>query len=166
MARQCGPSVNSVWDCRRRVVCIPNFNIGLYFPPTVTSGCVYPHTHTAGCRLYRVSKFSLLKYMTFTITSYIAHNVLTQRDAPRYTRLTDLSPNVPYRVMQFERCTTRIGETVMAILEDNEGQYRVFLSERYLHALTDDDITKYNNTKDVDRMSLKYLGRDKGIEFV
>ncbi|KAG8300365.1 hypothetical protein J6590_077797 [Homalodisca vitripennis] len=92
--------------------------------------------------------------------------MLNRLQAPRYTRLTDLSPNVPYRVMQFERCTTRIGETVMAILEDNEDQYRVFLPERYLHALTDDDITKYNNTKDVDRMSLKYLGRGKAIEFV
>ncbi|KAG8300600.1 hypothetical protein J6590_072776 [Homalodisca vitripennis] len=86
-ARQCGPSVNSVWDCRHRTT-------------------------------------------------------LNQLQAPRYTRLTDLTPNVPYRVMQFKRCTTRLGETVMAILEDNEGQYRVFPPERYLHALTDDDITK------------------------
>ncbi|KAG8247939.1 hypothetical protein J6590_051240 [Homalodisca vitripennis] len=91
---------------------------------------------------------------------------LNQLQAPRYTRLTDLTPNVPYRVMQFKRCTIRLGETVMAILEDNEGQYKVFLPERYLHALTDDHITKYNNTKDVDRMSLKYLGRGKRIEFV
>ncbi|KAG8318257.1 hypothetical protein J6590_006571 [Homalodisca vitripennis] len=79
--------------------------------------------------------------------------------APRYTRLTNLTHNVPYRVMQFERCTTRLGETVMAILEDNEGQYRVFLPDRYLHALTDDDITKYN-TKDVDRI----VNRDYSAE--
>lgn len=87
---------------------------------------------------------------------------------PQYTRITELRERTPYRVVSFERCTTRIGETVAATLEGLVGEdfyLRIFLPERFMRVLTDDVIEKYN-MEEGPRMSLQYIGKGKGVEFV
>jgi hypothetical protein len=88
--------------------------------------------------------------------------------APQYTRVADLRPGIPYRIVKFDKCCTRFGDTVAAILEGLVGDdyfLRVYLPQRFLRTLTDAVIEHYNSAEGT-RLSLQYRGGTSDIEFV
>lgn len=89
--------------------------------------------------------------------------------APQYTKITDLVPMVPYKIVKFARAPTRFGETIRAtVMEGITGDdllLNVYLPQRYLAILSDATIETYNKGEGK-RMALMFRGLGKGIEFV
>lgn len=88
--------------------------------------------------------------------------------APQYTRVSDLRPGIPYRIVKFDKATTRYGETITATLEGLVGDdyfMRVYLPQRFLRALSDAVIENYNSGEG-ERLCLQYRGGTSGVEFV
>lgn len=89
--------------------------------------------------------------------------------APQYTKICDLGPMVPYKIIQFAKVQTRFGETIRAtIIEGITGDdvlLNVYLPHRFLAILSDTTIESYNKGGG-ERLSLMYRGPGKGIEFV
>ncbi len=93
---------------------------------------------------------------------------LNNCNAPRFTRLNDLQPGVPYEITNFAKTNSRYGEAVCASVKGIEGDdvlLNVYLPRRFLTILTEAAIESYNNG-DAARMSLLYRGNGRGIEFV
>lgn len=88
--------------------------------------------------------------------------------SPQFIRIADLRPGIPYKVIRFEKTTTRYGETVAVTLEGLVGDdfyLRVYLPQRYMASLNDVIISSYNNGEG-ERLSLQYRGGTSGIDFV
>lgn len=87
---------------------------------------------------------------------------------PQFTRVSDLRPGIPYRIVQLSKAHTRYGETLSATLEGLVGDkafLTVYLPIRYLAVLTEATMESYNQGEG-ERMFLQYCGLGKGVEFV
>lgn len=93
---------------------------------------------------------------------------LNDCSAPQYTRISDLRPESPYKILQFSKVHTQYGGTVSAILEGIVGGnvfLSVYLPNRFLQVLPESTMDSYNRGEG-DRLSLVYRGYGKGVEFV
>lgn len=64
-----------------------------------------------------------------------------------YTKIGDLRENCPYKIVKFEKVNTPYGETVMAMLEGQDGDdfyLRVYLPRRFNETISDRTIDSYN----------------------
>lgn len=88
---------------------------------------------------------------------------------PQYTKISDLSPMIPYKIIRFEKAQTRFGETIRAtVVEGITGDdllLNIYLPHRFLAILSPSAVESYNKGE-CDRLSLVYRGIGKGIEFV
>lgn len=93
---------------------------------------------------------------------------LNNCNTPQYTRISDLKPNIPYKITNYTKSLTRYGDAICATLEGLVGDdvfLNVYLPKRFLSILDDATIEAYNRGNG-DRMALLYRGFNRGIEFV
>lgn len=93
---------------------------------------------------------------------------LNECSAPQYTRISDLRPEIPYKVLNFSKVHTSYGETICAVLEAIVGGnvfLRVYLPKRYLQVLSESTMENYNRGEE-ESISLVYRGLGKGVEFI
>jgi hypothetical protein len=101
--------------------------------------------------------------ITVTDLKMLLNNCCT----PQYTRISELGPMVPYKIVYFEKTHTRFGEAIRAtVIEGLTGDLLcVYLPQRFTAIFTDTVMESYNRGAG-NRLSLVNKGPGKGIEFV
>lgn len=79
----------------------------------------------------------------------------TQSKGVQYMKMSDLTMNRSYLVESLLHVNTKYGQSVVAVLKDNEAVIQVFLPKAI--ALTSDDIDNYNENQE-QKLNLIYRG--------
>lgn len=90
--------------------------------------------------------------------------LLNHNETPRYTKISDLAPGIPYLVVKFRITTSKHGPAVVATLEDDRGLLTVYLPNRFNDTLTEEIVAEYN-CGNKNRIRLIYKGVSNYVEF-
>ena len=78
-----------------------------------------------------------------------------------YTPIADLKENAAYKILKFERVTTKYGDTVLVTLEDlaDDSLLTVYMPRRYNEVVSDQMMESYNNNSDEHQQQQLHLTR-------
>lgn len=85
---------------------------------------------------------------------------------PQYVKINELNRDEPYLITNLRRITNRFGPTVVAMLEDKQGEmFMVYLPRKYIKVLSESMVNHFNNSENKS-MSLLFNHKSNDIEFI